>query len=240
MAAYTVDTLFDPPLTLCQPKTGYRYSLDPLILAAHITPAPKDRILDIGCGCGILSLILAGRNRDVQILGIEIQPVLAGLAQKNAARNRMENRVTILHQDIRTLDLTALPAEADLIVSNPPYLKKAAGRVNPDPGKALARHEITLDINILADRAHFFLRPKGQLCLIFPACRTPDLTTALGLAGFGIQWMRPVYFRCPDTPQRIVVCAVKSDTGAGTRLPPLYLYRADNTPTRDHLALFQW
>ncbi len=240
MAAYTVDTLFDPPLTLCQPKTGYRFSLDPLILTAHIRPDPGDRILDIGCGCGILSLILAGRNPDTRIWGIEIQKGLAGLARKNAYLNRMDDRVFILRQDIRTLPVTAVPARVDLIVSNPPYVKTAAGRLNPDPEKALARHEITLDIKTLADRAHFFLRPKGRLYLIFPASRTPELTAVLGHAGFGIRWMRQVYFRSPDTARRILVCAVKSGSGPGARLRPLYLYRAGGTPARDYPALFQW
>jgi tRNA1Val (adenine37-N6)-methyltransferase len=104
LAEYTADTLFDPPLTLFQPKTGYRFSLDPIILAAHVHPAPGDRIMDIGCGCGILSLILAGRNPDVRITGIEIQKTLARAAQKNVAKNRMGDRIRILHQDICTLE----------------------------------------------------------------------------------------------------------------------------------------
>lgn len=240
MAAYTVDTLFDPPLILCQPKTGYRFSLDPLILAAHTRPARKDRILDIGCGCGILCLILAGRYPDLQITGIEIQETLAGLARENTLRNHMQDRVRILHQDVRTLTSETLPAPVDWVISNPPYKKRSTGRLNPDPGKARARHEITLDIDTLVHLAHKFLRPGGRLCLIFPASRTRDLTKALDLAGFGVQWMRPVYFRSPDTPQRVLVCAVKSGGGSHETLAPLYLYHPDGTPTTARLALFRW
>ncbi|HKK99805.1 MAG TPA: SAM-dependent methyltransferase, partial [Desulfotignum sp.] len=65
METFTADTLFDPPLTIFQPETGYRFSLDPLVLAAHVLPAPGDRIMDMGCGCGIISLILGARHRDV-------------------------------------------------------------------------------------------------------------------------------------------------------------------------------
>ena len=239
MAAYTVDTLFDPPLTLCQPETGYRFSLDPVILATHIHPAPKDRILDIGCGCGILCLILAGRYKDIQITGIEIQASLAGLARENTFLNHMQDRVRILHQDVRTLTHETLPFPFDWVISNPPYKKLSTGRLNPDPGKARARHEITLDIDTLVHLAHLFLHPRGRLCLIFPASRTRDLTKALDLAGFGVQWMRPVYFRSPDTPQRVLVCAVKSGASNET-LAPLYLYHPDGSPTTAHQALFRW
>ena len=240
MATYTVDALFDPPLTLCQPKTGYRFSLDPLVLAAHIRPAPKDRILDIGCGCGILCLILAGRYPDVEITGIEIQETLAGLARKNTLYNHMQDRVRILHQDVRILTVQSIPAPVDWVISNPPYQKTAAGRLNPDPEKALARHEITLDIDTLVNRAHTFLRPGGRLCLIFPASRTRDLTEALDREGFHTDWVRPVHFDFRKPARRILVCAVKSGGGSHDTLSPLYLYHPDGTPTTAHLALFRW
>lgn len=244
MAAYTVDTLFDPPLTLLQPETGYRFSQDPVILAGHILPAPEDRIMDIGCGCGILCLILAGRNPDVTITGIEIQKDLAGLAQKNVVRNLMTDRVRIRHQDIRTLSVTDVSPPMDLIVSNPPYQKKSTGRVNPDRGRAVARHEILLDIQTLVACAHLFLRSGGRLCLIFPASRMADLTAALEHTGFWIDWIRDVHFCVNDPAQRVLVSAVKSAMGAGAgsafRRPPLYLYRPDGAPTRAYSACFQW
>lgn len=240
MAAYTVDTLFDPPLTLCQPKTGYRFSLDPLILAAHVHPLPEDRILDIGCGCGVLGLILAGRHPDVRVFGIEIQAVLAAVARKNVAQNHMDDRVRILHQDVRILTGETMPAPVDWVVSNPPYKKRAAGRLNPDPGKAMARHELTLDIETLVKQARLVLRPGGRLCLIFPASRATDLTAALDREGFHTDWVRPVCFGAKGPAQRLLVCAVKSGSGPVTRLSGLFLYQPDGTPTPDHLALFQW
>jgi tRNA1Val (adenine37-N6)-methyltransferase len=261
LAEYTADTLFDPPLTLFQPRTGYRFSLDPIILAAHVLPSPGDRIMDIGCGCGILSLILAGRNPDVRITGIEIQKTLARAAQKNVAKNRMGDRIRILHQDICTLESAPagalpgnkpdsnsdefikrndVPAPVDLIVSNPPYIKKTTGRLNPDRGRALARHEITLDIGSLALQSNRLLPPEGRLCLIFPASRTADLTAALDTAGFQTDWMRYVHFLPEETAQRVLVCAVKSGSGPAACRPPLYLYHPDGTPTDAHQALLQW
>jgi tRNA1Val (adenine37-N6)-methyltransferase len=240
LAEYTADSLFDPPLTLFQPKTGYRFSLDPIILAAHVLPAPGDLIMDIGCGCGILSLILAGRNPQVRITGIEIQKTLALAAQKSVAKNRMNDRIRILHQDVRTLSEQEVFTPFDLIVSNPPFQKESTGRLNPDRGRALARHEITLDIAALAILANRFLATEGRLCLIFPASRTDDLTTALSAAGFQADWMRFVYFLPNHAAQRVMVCAVKAGKKISTCRPPLYLYCEDGTPTKAHLALLQW
>jgi tRNA1Val (adenine37-N6)-methyltransferase len=240
LETYTADTLFDPPLTVFQPRTGYRFSLDPLILAAHIHPNPNDSIIDMGCGCGIVSLILGARHKDVQITGVEIQKELAFLAKKNALQNGLNSRIHILHQDIRNLSRTDITQQADIIVSNPPYKKKASGRLNPDTGKALARHEITLDIATLVDRAGMFVKPGGQLCLIFPAPRMEELILCLRSAGFAPQWIRLVHFRPAAPAQRILVSAVKSKEISGIIRPPLHLYNPDRTPTEDHLRLLNW
>jgi tRNA1Val (adenine37-N6)-methyltransferase len=227
-------------LTIFQPKTGYRFSLDPLILAAHIHPDPGNRIMDMGCGCGIISLILGARHRDVQITGVEIQEELAFLAQKNAVQNGLESRIHILHQDIRRLSETKTAPPADIIVSNPPYKKKATGRLNPDPGKALARHEITLDIAALVNKAALFIKPGGQLCLIFPAPRLEELVLCLTSAGFHPHWIRFVHFRPAAPAERVLVSAVKTGNAPLTVRPPLYLYHKNGNPTADHLRLLAW
>ena len=223
-------------MTLFQPRFGYRFSLDPLILAAHILPAPGSHLLDVGCGCGIISLILAARHPDLRVTGVEIQKTLAGLAQKNSVHNRLAGRVRILHQDARTLSGADVDAPVDIVVSNPPYRKKAAGRVNPDTSRALARHEITLDIAILARLARRLSAPRGRLFLIFPADRTQDLCTALAAAGFQAVQTRSVHFMPRELPRRVLVCAAASGKDCAA-CPPLYLYGRDGAPTPDHAAL---
>lgn len=237
METYTADTLFDPPLTIFQPRTGYRFSLDSLILAAHIHPNPMDRIFDLGCGCGIVSLILGARHKDIQITGIEIQKELAWLARKNAAQNGMESRFRILHQDIRKVSLTEMPQPADIIVSNPPYKKKASGRLNPDRGKAIARHEITLDMATLTDRAAHLVKPGGQFILILPAPRLDELVLCLTSAGFAPHWIRMIHFRPAAPAERVLVSAVKSNEISCTTRPPLHLCNPDRSPTEDYLRL---
>jgi tRNA1Val (adenine37-N6)-methyltransferase len=240
LAAYTVDTLFDPPLILCQPETGYRFSLDPVILAGHILPEPEETVMDIGCGCGIISLILAARHPGIRVTGIEIQKPLADLAEKNAATNRLKSRVEILHRDVRTLTRADISHPVDRVVSNPPYRKTGAGRLSPDAGRALARHELTLDIPSLAAAADEFLTPGGHLHLILPAPRIQDLISALKPRGFGVDWLRQIHF-CPRGPaDRVILCAVKAAERKACVCPPLYLFHADGTPTKEHQALLQW
>ena len=194
----------------------------------------------MGCGCGIISLILGARHLDVQITGVEIQKELAFAARKNVVQNHLDNRIRIYHQDIRHLSVTEILQPADIIVSNPPYKKKASGRLNPDTGKAVARHEITLDIAALVNKAALFVKPGGQLCLIFPAPRLEELRLCLTSAGFHPQWIRFVHFKPTAPAGRVLVNAVKSDNVSCTIRPPLHLFNPDHTPTEDHLRLLEW
>jgi len=73
---FSADNAFIHRLIISQPEKGYRFSIDPLILSAHIHPKRNEKIMDLGCGCGIISLVLAYRYPDIEITGIEIQKEL--------------------------------------------------------------------------------------------------------------------------------------------------------------------
>ena len=67
LAAPSEDTLFSGRLICRQPEHGYRFSVD-AVLAAHFAgPAATDRVLDLGCGCGVIGLILAHRCPDLAV-----------------------------------------------------------------------------------------------------------------------------------------------------------------------------
>lgn len=235
---WTRETWFNGGLTLWQPRKGYRYTIDPLILCSQIFPASKAHILDMGCGCGIMPLILGVRYPTVRITGVELQQELAEAAQKNIIENRMNRHIRILQTDIRTLTPEDTGRPADLILSNPPYKKAGTGRINPHRGRALARHEICLTIAQLFEAAAPLLSPDGRICLIFPADRLSDLEAAAAAAGFTPDQLRFVHHSREKPPFRAVVSAVTNSVVSRRVLPPLVLYRKDGSPTKAHTALF--
>jgi len=74
----TADILCGGKLTVLQKARGYRFSVDSLLLAGFVNLRKKDRVLDLGTGSGILSVLLAVRFQPREIVGIEIQETLAG------------------------------------------------------------------------------------------------------------------------------------------------------------------
>ena len=69
------NSLFDGQLHCNQHRQGYRFSIDAVLLAHYISVKANDRILDIGTGSGIISLILLYRHVDLlsECSGVEIQ-----------------------------------------------------------------------------------------------------------------------------------------------------------------------
>ena len=119
-------------LVIDQEKTGYRYSIEPFLLADFMSLLPGQSVLDIGTGCGIIPILLVQREPSLKITAIEIQN--CSQAQKNIQQNRMEQKITLIHGDFLKEAEKLKPESFDHIVSNPPYRKIQTGRINPDSG----------------------------------------------------------------------------------------------------------
>ena len=227
-AVETCDELLRGRLRLLQPTRGPRVSLDALFLAdfaAGRRGARLGRVLDLGCGGGVIALALAARDPGAELVGVELQPELARLARKNAALNGCEGRLTIVEGDLRArLPLAA--GSFDLVVSNPPFTAAGAGRT-PRPDRAAARQELTCTLADVIGAARRYLRPRGALALVFPAERLPDLVANLVGAGLRPRTLRAVH-SVPDEPaRRVLVWAMAGYRGGVTVEPPLVVHEED-------------
>ena len=224
MEKFSADNFLNTRIKLSQPENGYRFSIDPFILAAHINKADNKKIIDIGSGCGVISLILAFKYPESKITGIEIQKELYLCAEQNIITHKLENTVNIIHGDIQAIRPKDINGKADIIISNPPYTKKGTGRFNPDFQKAIARHEITLDIDMLFKCSNKLLTKKGRLYLIFPASRLSDLFAAMEQYRFVPDFIRFVHTKKNTAATLIILCAVKRRTRPCIVLSPLYIH----------------
>ncbi len=236
---YLVDGPLVNGLTIYQPEKGYRFSIDPFILAAHIRPKGNEKIVDLGCGSGIISLILAHRYPRLEINGIELQEELYGFARQNIIANGFEKNIHVFHDDIRNFKFLETESRADIIVSNPPYKKLGTGRINPDSQKAMARHETTLDIDRLVECSSRLIKDQGSFYIIFPFDRLSDLIMALSRHEFYPDFIRHVHIKADTKAKRVIVCAVKNADRVCSLRPPLFFYTPENKFTEDYLSLFR-
>lgn len=224
---FSHDYCFNGELKICQPKRGYRFSVDSVLLGRWVKPHQKARILDLGCGCGIMALMLAYLYPQTRVTGVEIQAVLAEAARLNVSDNGLLN-LNIIEGDACLLKPNAMGAPFDMIVCNPPFFKANAGKVNLNQGAAAARHEITLNLPLLAQTARRLLTTKGKLSLIYPAARLGELMTVLPASGFMPKRLRCVHSHVGD-PACLVLLESNFGGSHGLKIePPLYIYKNES------------
>jgi tRNA1Val (adenine37-N6)-methyltransferase len=234
----TLDALFEGRLKVLQKKCGYRFSIDALLLARFAEPRPMDRMIDLGTGCGILPLILTFRHKVKKVIGVEIQPSLADLARRNVALNRLSSRIKIFEKDLKSLEGKNWRGTFDLVLSNPPYRKVGAGRVNPRLEKALARHEITATLKDIIRTARDLLKEKGRLTMIYPASRAADLVEEMRKFHLEPKRLQFVHTHPQDEARLLLVEGLKEGRPQVRVLPPFFLHEATGKYTPEAQELF--
>jgi len=222
----SVDVLFDGALKIIQSRSGYRFSLDALLLARFATIKPRDRVIDLGTGNGVIALILARRHPEVEITGVELQNALAERAARNVALNQLDGRVSLGRGDVRAARSIAAPEHFDAVVCNPPYRRRASGRISPVEEKKIACHEIHGELGDFINAGFFLLRTKGRMAVVYWAERAVDLLASLRQAGLEPKRLRMVHSFAQDEASLVLVEAVKGGRSGVEILPPLIVYRA--------------
>ncbi len=142
-----------------------KIGIDGVLLGAWFeAPHPQSRILDVGCGCGLISFMAAQRYADAYILGIDIHEasVQEAIENRNAFPHHPE-RINFKVCDFSTLQT----APWKMIVSNPPYFD--AGIEKPVTPREISRHAAALGPEVLIRHARSLLTEDGVLAMITPA-----------------------------------------------------------------------
>jgi tRNA1(Val) A37 N6-methylase TrmN6 len=222
----TIDELRGYGLRVAQKSDGYRFSLDPLLLADFARAGSCDRVIDLGTGCGIIPLLMARQATGAQIVGVELQQELADLATRNAALNGLAGRIAVLLADVTALRRHFPVSSFDLVVANPPYRVPGSGRISPKAGRDLARHESTAGLADFLAAAKYLVRPNGRLCFVYHPSRLPELLTAAALLKLAPLRLRMVHDSEAAEAGMFLVELVKGRKGTFTVQAPLLVRTA--------------
>lgn len=217
-------SFFSGRLRVVQPRSGYRFSIDAVLLAHLTAVGSEDVVLELGAGCGIVALMMACRREPVRIYAVEIQPQLAELARRNAEANGMQARIHVLAMDMQGLARDSIPRRVDLVVTNPPYRPVGSGRRCADPQRALAREEIAVTLDQVLGTARRMLFKTGRLSVIYPAARAVDLLARMRHFGLEPKNLRVIHSRPGGDAVLVLVQAVKGGQPGLCVSPPLLVY----------------
>ena len=239
MNSHTTDTFFNGKIRITQDRTGYRFSIDAVLLAYFADPRSGDKVLDLGTGCGIIPLILAYRQPNIVIYGVEVQTELAELAVSNVRENQLEDRITVFCTDMKLLRTAMTAGPADLVVCNPPFRRQGSGRINPDAQRAVARHEIKANLGDIIQTSHRMLRTGGRLVLIYTAGRLTDILSRMRADGIEPKFLRMIHSRQDTEAALILIEGVKGGRPDLKIAPPLIIWDEKNNYTDEVQSMFR-
>lgn len=234
----TLDSIRD--IKIYQTKSGYRFSVDALLLYSFADVKTARKIADLGAGSGIVGILLAKKYHNADITLIEIQKSLAALAEKNIGLNSLEDRVKTVTADIREIKKCRSPLitphSFDIAVSNPPFRKEMSGRLNPGEEKAIARHEIKLKLPELVKAADYLLKPKGKFFFIHLPERLAEIIETLS-GKMEVKRLRLVHSDKNSEAKMVLVEAMKNSRKGMKVEKPLYIYteKGEYTEEMDHI-----
>jgi tRNA1Val (adenine37-N6)-methyltransferase len=233
----TLDTLFEGKLKLFQGRSGYRFSLDALLLAHFMTCRQGEKIADLGTGNGVIALILAYLHPSLSITGVEIQLGMIDRACRNVQMNGLQERVTISQADVRNIQENFSPESFAAVVCNPPYRRTTSGRISPNVERKIARHEIVAGLADFLRAGAYLLPIKGRIAMVYPALRLVDLLQSMRNANLEPKRLRMVHSFADTKASLVLVEGVKGGRSGSEALAPLIVYKKGKQYTTEVEAM---
>ncbi|GBD99818.1 release factor glutamine methyltransferase [bacterium BMS3Abin07] len=216
-------------INLYQKKAGYRFTIDSVLVADFVRKLKPHNIADIGAGNGVIGILLAKKFTESRVSLIEIQKGLYELCKKNIAINGLGDRVSAYNLDAAEIDglNPFTPSSFDVIVSNPPFRKQRTGRISPYDEKAVARHEIRMDLDRLMYATDYLLRPRGNMYIIYHPERTADLFEKMRDVHIEPKRARFIHPDINTESRMVLVEGIKTARASIKIEKPLFIYNSN-------------
>ena len=196
-----LNDLFDyDGMKIYQDSDKFKFSLDSILLAEFVDNLNVDTIVDFCTGNAPVPLILSTKTK-AKMYGFEIQKNIYDLAVKSIDINKLNQQIVVYNDNLKEVSKYLKDECADLVTCNPPYFKykDIESLINEDKEKAIARHEITMDLDSLIKSAKYVLKNKAPLYMVHRCDRLEEVIDTISLSVKDNYYVSEVIFYVDDT-----------------------------------------
>ena len=215
----------------------YRYGTDAVILSDFAAVKHRDTVCDLGCGGGIIPMILGRNKQGKKIYAVDIQTAACRLTQRAAEENGF-NHITVVNADLKDIDSlkVSMPLSGmDVVICNPPYKRSGAGIINPNDARYIARHEAECTLDDVCNAAKRLLRSGGRLCMCHRPERLADIFAAMRENKIEPKCLRTVHQRKGLEPWLVLVEGRRDGNSGMKIMPPLYIEGDNGEPDSEEM-----
>ena len=209
-----------------QQEDSFRLSTDSVLLAHFAAPIRAKKIIDLGCGAGVLTVLLSHARPGTRVEGVDIQSESAELCRANMAENGFDAG-GVLTGDLREYRNLFKAGAYDLVVSNPPYFPVESGFNAPLDSRAIARDERCCTLDDVCAAAKYLCRWGGAFAMVHRPERLSEIFCALSRHGLEPKRLRMVQYKSSHAPNLVLVEARRGGKPGLNIEKPLIL----STPT---------
>ena len=234
-----IDDLEYKGLKIIQNKNGFCFGIDSVLLSDFAKNIKKNaKVVDIGTGTGIISILLSKKANLSKIYGIEIQDEVADMAKRSVYLNNLNDKIEIINTNIKDIFNILNPNEFDVIVTNPPYMKMNTGAINEEKKKLISRHEVECTLEDIIRISYKLLKSNGEFYMVHRAERIVDILFYLRQYKIEPKILRFIQPNLNKEPNLVLIKAVKN---AGYQLnikKPLIVYDEEGNYTDEILEIY--
>lgn len=234
-----IDDLEYKGLKIIQNKDGFCFGVDSVLLSDYAKKIKKNaKVVDIGTGTGIISILLCAKTNLEKIYGIELQTEVAEMANRSAKLNNLENRFEVINENIKNVFSRLNKYEFDAVVTNPPYKKVNTGVKSIDKRQLISRHEVECTLEDIIENSSKLLKDLGEFYMVHRAERLVDIMCLLRKYKLEPKNIRFVHSKVEEKPSLILIRAVKGAKEFLKIDKPLIIYREDGEYTDEILEIY--
>ena len=215
-------------------RNGYRiiqnperfcFGMDAVLLSGFARAKKQDRCLDLGCGNGIIPILMEAKTEGKHFTGLEIQPESADMAKRSVALNGLQDRIDIVEGDIKDASKIFGASSFHVVTTNPPYMTAQHGLTNLYEAKTIARHEVLCNLEDIIRESARLLMPGGRFYMVHRPFRLAEIISLMVQYRMEPKRMRLVYPYVDREPNMVLIEGLRGGKSRMTVEKPLIVYK---------------
>ena len=215
-------------------RNGYRiiqnperfcFGMDAVLLSGFARAKKQERCLDLGCGNGIIPILMEAKTEGQHFTGLEIQPESADMAKRSVALNGLQDRIDIVEGDIKDASKIFGASSFHVVTTNPPYMTAQHGLTNLYEAKTIARHEVLCNLEDIIRESARLLMPGGRFYMVYRPFRLAEIISLMVQYRMEPKRMRLVYPYVDREPNMVLIEGLRGGKSRMTVEKPLIVYK---------------